>query len=340
MGSGRSQGHPPTMKQVAAHAGVSATTVSFVINGAEDHAIPQETQERVWQAVRELGYRPNAMAKALRTRRTNLIGFIADAVATTPFAVALIKGAQDCARANGKLLLIIDADGDVQQRGRALDTLLGRGIEGVLYAAMFHQEVALPEQFHELPTVLVDCYTPDNSFSSFVPDEVQGGKLATETLVGRGHRRIAIITNDVLSTGYPAPRGRLEGYKQALAEAGLPFDDDLFVEGDGDANSGYEATFKLRRLSEPPTAIFCCTDRMAMGVYDALKELGFRIPKDVAVIGFDNQEVIAAFLRPPLSSIALPHYEMGRQAVELLLSGSRNVTQQRVPCPLVERASA
>ncbi len=328
---------PPTIKQVAERAGVSPTTVSFVMNGVES-AIPAVTKERVWRAVRELGYRPNAMAQALRTRQSNLIGFVSDAVATTPFAVELIKGAQDCARANGKLLLVIDADGDDAQRERAVETMLERSVEGVLYAAMFHQEVSLPERFGETQTVLVDCFTRQ-PYASVVPDEVQGGREATGRLLEKGHKRVAIIPNDRLDKGYPAAAGRLEGYKAALAASGVPFAPELVREGDGNAESGYACALELIALPEPPTAIFCGTDRIAMGVYEALKSHGLKIPEDVAVIGFDNQEVIAENLRPPLSTMALPHYEMGRWAVERLLSEARDPIKHVVTCPFVERKS-
>lgn len=331
---------PPTIKEVAERARVSPATVSFVINKTKGQSFSTETKERVWAAVEDLGYRPNPAAQALRTRTSNFVGFVADAVATTPFAVDLIKGAQDCAKERGKLLLVIDADGNAEQRERAFEVMLEQRVEGIVYAAMFHQEIELFDRFRDLPVVLVDCYTKDNIFPAVVPDEIQGGQLATEQLIAKGHRRIAMLANAKFTEGYPAPIGRLEGYKRALENANLPFDDELVFEGDSHASTGYSGTRQLMQLRDPPTALFCGTDRMAMGSYDALKELGLGIPDDVAVIGFDNQEIIAAFLRPPLSTVMLPHYSMGWLAIERLFdTHSRDRQRHLVPCPFVPRES-
>lgn len=331
-----------TISDIARTAGVGVGTVSRVLN--DDPNVKEQTRQRIRQIIEKVGYQPSFTARSLRTQKTHVIGFIADAVATTPYAVNVIKGAQDAAWEEGKLLLVVDADNDESHREAALETMIERKVEGIIYAAMFHQEVKLSERFHDVPTVLVDCFTKEDNFPSVVPDEVRGGQMATEYLIQKGHRRIGIITNDKLSTGYPAPKGRLKGYKQALKKAHLPFDENLFLEGDSDANTGYECTLELMKLKRPPTAIFCCTDRMAMGAYDALKKLGLNIPDDVSVVGFDNQDVIATYLYPPLSTLALPHYEMGQWAVKQLLSkhSSGNVNannKQILPCPFIERAS-
>jgi LacI family transcriptional regulator len=331
-----------TISDIARKAGVGVGTVSRVLNN--DPKVKEQTRQKVQTIIKKLGYQPSFTARSLRTQKTHVIGFIADAVATTPYAVNVIKGAQDAAWEHGKLLLVVDADNDTTRREAALETMIERKVEGIIYAAMFHQEVALSKRFHDAPTVLVDCYSKDSTSPSVVPDEVQGGRLATEKLLERGHKRIAIITNDKLSSGYPAPKGRLKGYKQALQKAQIPFDESLFLEGNSNADTGYERTVTLMHLKHPPTAIFCCTDRMAMGAYDALKKLGYSIPNDVSVVGFDNQDVIATYLYPPLSTVALPHYEMGQWAIRQLLSkntlGAIQVKSQHIlPCPFIERAS-
>ena len=331
-----------TISDIARTAGVGVGTVSRVLN--DDPNVKEQTRERIQKIIEEVGYQPSFTARSLRTQKTHVLGFIADAVATTPYAVNVIKGAQDAAWEHGKLLLVVDADNNDERRDAALETMIERNVEGIIYAAMFHQEVNLSKRFRDVPTVLVDCFTKDNAFPSVVPDEVQGGRTATEQLIKKGHERIGIIINDKLNSGYPAPTGRLKGYKQALKKARIPFDKSLFLEGDSNATSGYECTLKLMKLKNPPTAIFCCTDRMAMGAYDALKKLKLRIPEDVSVSGFDNQDVIANYLSPPLSTVALPHYEMGKWAVNTLLlkenSGNLDVKQQHVlSCPFVQRAS-
>lgn len=326
-----------TIQDIAREAKVGVGTVSRVINN--DPNVKTKTREHVQAVIERVGYQPSFTARSLRTQQTHVIGFIADSVATTPYAVDVIKGAQDCAWENEKLLLVVDADGDDTLRERALEMMIERNVEGIIYAAMWHQEVNLTNKFRTLPTVLVDCYLKDASLPSCVPDEVQGGREATRELIKQNHKRIALILNESLDSPYPAARGRYEGYAQALKEAGLKLEPELIYFGDGDAASSFAYTLDLMKLEMPPTAIFCGTDRMAMGTYDALKSLGLSIPKDISVIGFDNQEVIAKQLHPPLSTMALPHAEMGRWAVNYLLSNNSENLQEVLFCPFVSRAS-
>jgi LacI family transcriptional regulator len=156
----------------------------------------------------------------------------------------------------------------------------------------------------------------------------------------KGHRRVAFIN---LGHGLPAAAGRLEGYKHALDAHGLAFDSSLVRYGDGTADGGYRCATELIRVPDPPTAIFCGNDPTAMGTYEALKERGLHIPDDVAVVGFDNQELIAAHLRPALSTVTLPHCEMGRWAVGHLIEqaehGRASPTRHAISCPYVERES-
>jgi LacI family transcriptional regulator len=328
------------MADIAHLAGVSRTTVSFVLNNhASAESIPTETKERILEAAKKLSYRPNLAAKGLRTNQTHTIGFITDEIATTPFAVNIIKGAQDVAWAHGKLLLIVNTGSDATVKETAIEMMLERQVEGIIYAAMYHQEVALPANIHDGSAVLLDCFCADRSLPSVVPDEVQGGRTATEVLLNKGHRRIGFL-NTIDRT--PAAFGRLEGYKQALQAYDIPFDEELVRFHVGEARGGYQGTLEFLQLREPPTAIFCFKDLMAMGVYDALRTRGLSIPGDVAVMGFDNQELIAAQLFPPLSTIQLPHYEMGKWAIEFLLEytgQSLPPVQHTIHCPYIERQS-
>jgi LacI family transcriptional regulator len=326
---------------VARQAGVSATSVSFVLNDVPDVNIPLETRNRIRAAAAELGYRPNAAAKLLRTSRSHTIGFITDEIASTPFAVDIIRGAQDAAWEYGKVLIIVNTGRNEAIMASAIETMLERRVEGLIYAAMFHQVVDVRLPAPEVPVVLLDCVSADPSLASVVPDEVGGGYTATEVLLRAGHRRIGFIN---LRPDIPASIGRLQGYRQALAAYGVPFDPALVRNtSETDHDEGYDHAKELMGRADPPTALFCGNDRTAMTVYDALKELGLRIPRDVAVVGFDNQELIAAHLRPPLSTVALPHYEMGRWSVEYLIrAGEReDVAPVRhvMPCPYVARAS-
>jgi LacI family transcriptional regulator len=334
----------PSMKDVADLAGVSRTTVSFVLNEVPNANIPLATRERVMIAVEELGYRPNALARGLRAQRTHTIGFISDEIATTPYAGRTIQGAQDLAWEYQSLILLVNTSGDDEMRLAAINNILDRRVDAIIYATMYHRECHPPDIIHQVPTVLLDCFVADHSLPSVVPDEVLGGYQATRHLLQEGHKRVGFI-NDVHTV--PAAIGRLQGYSQALAEFGLPFDDSLVTHGRSEQAGGYDGVMTLMSLDQRPTALFCFNDRMAMGAYDALRKLNLAIPDDVAVIGFDNQEIIAAHLYPSLTTMQLPHYEMGRWAVQHLLDlidkpdkQAGNPPQHKIHCPLVHRESA
>jgi LacI family transcriptional regulator len=337
--SKRSRTKRPSMYDVAQRAGVSQTTVSFVINDVPWANIPDETRQRIWDAVKELGWRPNAMARALSQQRSHTLGFISDEIATSPHAGAIIQGAQDAAWANDKMLLVINTGGDERLEQRAVEMMLERQVESLIYATMYHHPVVLPFNGLDVPLVLVDCFVADRSLPSVVPDEVQGGYTAIAALTARGHRRIGFINN---VDPIPAASGRLEGYRQALTAAGLPFDPALVRAGKSNSDGGRRCAAALLALPERPTALFCFNDLMAMGAYDAIKAQGLRIPEDIAVVGFDNLEIIAEHLHPPLSTVKLPHYKMGEWAIQFVLGLVNTPTgpiQHMMPCEFVERGS-
>ena len=344
MGKPSRRSRLPSMKDVAKQAGVSQTTVSFVVNRVENTNIPEETQARVWQVIAELGYRPNAMARNLRSNRTHTIGFISDVVATTPYAGQIIQGAQDAAWQQGYLLLVVNTGGNQAVKHAAAETLLERRVDGILYATMYHRAVSPPPQVREVPTVLLDCYVEDGSLPSVVPDEVKGGYMAAAALLQKGHKRIGLINN---LQPVPAMIGRQAGYRQALDEFGIAFDEALITYQSSDPPGGYAGLQKLMALSTPPTALFCFKDRMAMGAYRYAHENGLRMPADLANIGFDNQELIAPYLEPPLTTMELPHYAMGQWALQHLLTlvekpetqNGHPPVQQLCECPLIERSS-
>lgn len=328
------------MYDVARVAGVSQTTVSFVVNNVPNTNIPQETRDRVWAAVEELGWRPNALARGLSLQRSNTIGFVSDQIAIDPHAGKIIQGAQDAAWAQNKMLLVINTDSNSDIERAAMEMMLERQVEGLIYATMYHRPVTLLGAFRQMPTVLLDCYVEDRSLPSIVPDEVQGGRSATELLLQNGHRRIGFINH---VEPIPATLGRLKGYKDALASYGMPFDPNLVCSGKAVTEEGYRCATRLMQLPQRPTALFCFKDEMALGAYDAVKELGLRIPDDVAIVGFDNLELIAAHMRPPLTTVELPHYAMGQWAVEYLLKHANDLNpeplQHIIACPLIKRAS-
>jgi len=327
------------MTAVASRAGVSRTTVSFVLSNRENASIPESTRLRVLEAVDVLGYRPNAGAQALASQKTDWYGLITEIV-TAPFAVNIIKGVQDKAWDKRKFVLIASSEGDPTMEAAAIEKLLEQRVEGLIYATTWHRAVTLPPTANEVPTVLINCFDTEGRFASVVPDEEMGGYRAAKRLIDAGHSRVAFIN---LDPTMPAAIGRRSGYDRAHAEAGIEVDPDLIVYGHSLADGGYEAAGALLDLPAPPTAFFCGNDRMAMGAYDAIKERGLRIPQDIAVVGFDNQEVISGFLRPRLTTVALPFEQMGAVGVTMLadLTAGQPLGTKRmlIDCPLLERAS-
>lgn len=329
-------GHPVTMRDVAEAAGVSIATVSLVINDKKNARIGVDARKRVRDAIKELGYRPNALAKTLVSGSSKFIGLVADAIATTPFAGQIIHGAQDEAWKHGYVLLVANTDGNQDAEREAIGMMLEHKVRGILYSTWFHRAADVPEALRETDFVLVDCFSPQNDAVAVVPDEIQGGRTATQLLIDNGHKQIAIINT---TTPSPAHEGRLLGYRQALDAAGIEFDPRLVIDAAPEQEGGYEAVADL--LASNATAVFCHNDRVAMGLYDGLRRRGLSIPEDMAVVGFDNQEVIAAHLRPPLTTVALPHYELGVKGIRLLLGLDSHQPDElvTVECPPVVRES-
>jgi LacI family transcriptional regulator len=329
------------IRDVAAHAGVSVTTVSHVLNDVPGKRISAATRDRVRRAAEQLGYAPNGVARSLRLQRSQMIGLVSDEIATTPYAGLIILGAQEAASKHGWLLMLVNTGVDVAFEAAEIQALRQRQVDGFLYARMYHQVVTLPPSLAGVPTVLLDARSADLSIPSAVPDEETGGRTATRELIRHGHTRIAFLNN---IDDIPATRGRLAGYRAALDEAGIGFDGRWVVTDSSDTDGGLRAARQVLAGPDRPTALFCFNDRMAMGAYHAAAERGLRIPDDLSVIGFDNQEIIADGLRPRLTTLALPHYEMGAWAVETLIrhieglerEGPDNVTLE---CPLVVRDS-
>ncbi len=333
-----------TIEDIAEKSGVSRGTVSRVLNNHP--AVSAETRAKVLAVMERFNYRPSFSARQMRTDTSSLIGFFTDEVVTTPYAVDIIRGAQEALWARGKMMMIVSGGYDASLTKTSIGVLLERRVEGILYAAMYHHAVDVPPEAADVPLVLVNCFARHGTYATFVPDEEAGGYAATRHLLERGHRRIGFL--NLGDPGLPKPppvpaaTGRLEGYKKALAEAGVPYDPDLLRYTSQATEESYRLTLELLGLPNPPTAIFCGNDRTAMGAYAAINACGLRIPADVAVVGFDNILDITEGLWPQLTSVQLPHYEMGRLAVEYLFGSKPGHHQPRlhkVDCPLVVRAS-
>jgi LacI family transcriptional regulator len=306
-----------TIKQVAAEAGVSITTVSHVLNNVPGLRVNPATRQRIEEVSARLGYVPNGIAQSLRTQRSNSIGLIGDEIVTTPFAGKLVLGAQEVAIARDAVLFVVSTGYQRDVEAREIEELLRRQVDGILYASMFHRELALPEQLASVPTVILngECTTPGVPWVA--PDEVAGGRDAAEVLIEAGHTRLGFINN---IDEIPASAGRLAGFTARMAEAGIAPESLAVTAAETDPAGGYAAAMELLTREPRPTAIFCFNDRLAMGAYRAAAELGLQIPRDVSIMGFDNHEFVADGIHPGLTTIELPHYDMGVWAAEQLFN--------------------
>lgn len=329
----------PSMTDVANEAGVSQTTVSLVLNNADGARLSAHTRERVMEVAARLGYRPVRRGGAPGASGAAAIAFVCDEISTDPWTAIELDGVREKAWEQGLTVSVGVTRGDAEMEQAVLARVTAQPLLGLIYATINTRQIHPPAALFSVRTVLVNCYAADRSLPSVVPGEVSGGHTATDYLAKAGHRRIGYIDGE---SRMEASRDRLKGYRQALATADLPFDPELVRQGNWQPITGYQRTLELMRLASPPTAIFCANDLMAMGCYEALKELGLRIPEDVAVMGYDDRE-IARYLHPPLTTVLLPHAEMGAWAAEYLLdhaasSGDRPI-QLKMECPLVERRS-
>ena len=328
----------PTMHDVAAAAGVSQAAVSLVLSGNSAGRASESTAQRVRDAAAKLGYRTNLQAKTLKTGVAEIIGMVGDEVATSPFSGDLIKGAQDRAWRDGNAMMTIDTGRDDRLRSAALETLLSHQVRGILFTLDYHRETQVPEAALEVRTVCLNGRDVSGRVPSVVPDEERGGHEATTRLLDAGHTRIGMI-NIYPTETLPAARDRRRGYTRALIEAGLDPDPSLVIPGEGGQADGERGTRALLALPEPPTAIFCGNDRTALGAYQALQEMGLRVPEDVSIVGFDDQDVLQDFFHPPLTTMRLPYLAMGELAAALVLDPSSPAEVHAVHCPAILRGS-
>lgn len=337
----RAHGGRARISDVARVAGVSPTTVSHAMSGAR--SVNAQTRERILVAARELGYAPDRVASGLRRQRTGIVGFIGDHVATTPFAGRIIAGARAAGLERDVLLLVVETEGDEAEESALVDRMLAQRVDGLLLARSYNQRIARPRLAAAVPIVLIDA-APDPGWhvDAVVPDEAQIAALACEVPLRLGHREIAYATTNDDSR---ASRGRALAVRTILGDAGVALPDDRIVHVASDAAGGREAGARLLDRADRPTAVVCFNDQIAMGVMQAAGRLGLRVPEDVSIVGIDDLFPVADALDPGLTTVALPHEQMGRWGMERLLDRIDGATDERpgrvhqLPGRLVERAS-
>lgn len=328
-----------TLADVAARAGVSRTTASFVTTGRRDMRISKDAVQRVLAAARELNYRPNLLARSLRTRVRHNVGFISDRITTEAFTGDMIRGGVAMAQKHGRLLFIGETQGDAAIELDVTQSMLDWGVAGFVYAAMYTQEVTLPASLQGHRIVLLNCTTSNRRYPSVLPDENAAGRDAALLLLEQGHRDAIVLVGgarDVIRQGVFAARERLDGIEQALAAAGAGLAG--FVPSAWRPDLAFDAVSEFLAGGGSASAFVCMNDKVAFGTYQAIAEAGLRVPEDVSVVSFDDSD-IAAWLRPGLTSIAIPHFEMGQLAVELMASDTTTPEVHRLPMPIHSRGS-
>ncbi|PRY58659.1 LacI family DNA-binding transcriptional regulator [Glycomyces artemisiae] len=333
-----------TLADVAKAAGVSRTTASLVLSDRGDELrISEPVQQRVRQVAAELAYRPNAASQVLRTGLSRTFGFISDTVATSQLAGDMIKGALEGARRHDHMLFIGESEGSEDEQARLIQAMVDRQVDGIVIASMFTRERPVPSGVGR-PLVFLNTVPaePRAQVPVVIPDEIGAGRAAARALLDAGHRKIHLIgagpTLDDVPPLTIAGRERLEGILQELGGAGLEPASGRRC-GIWLPEDGWRATAALLRSGVADGAILCFNDRLALGAYQAIQEAGFRVPQDFSVVSFDDHQ-LAGWLRPGLTTVALPHYELGRRAIDALLAPAAAAAGvERVPMPLRARGS-
>jgi len=339
-----------THMDVARRAGVSPAVVSYVVNNGPRATSP-DARARVLTAIEELGYHPNAFARGLARQETHTIGFVmhdyvpSDMFAA-PYTVAILSGLTSALKAKEHYTLIYPSM--IDENLASLSALLHSGrVDGLVVRPVQESPASDPLMdviaAARVPCVCIEHAAADRfGFPTLTYDDEGGAYAATQYLVARGHRRIGHLQGDVR---YPAARARLDGYKRALVEAGLDRDEGLIQGNDWSSSDAAQGVRHLLESADPPTAIFAANDVRAMGAIMTLHERGYRIPEDVAIIGFDDIP-LARDMTPPLTTVRIPLVELGRSAADIVLRlieepGAGDAAVSRtLPVELVHRGTA
>jgi LacI family transcriptional regulator len=331
-------GGAPTIRDVARIADVSIGTASKALNAGG--RLSQETRDKVLRVAREIGYRPNDLAQSLHRAKSRTIGIISND-SFGRFTFPIVEALEERLAEEGIAVFMCNATDDPARERQHLDQLLGKRIDGlVVTARRADKRAPIGPLAHGLPVIYVFSQADDPGALSLLPDDEGGAVLAVAHLAALGRKRIAHITGP---EHFEAVRLRRNGYRSALAEAGLPEIESFYLSGVWSEAWGREAAGKLFSGPQKPDAIFCGNDQIARGASDTLRETGLVVPADVAIVGFDNWDVMVLAARPQLTSIDMNLKTLGREAGDSLLemiAGKKLSGVKRRPCSLVARASS
>lgn len=304
-----------SIKDIASEAGVSVCTVSLVMNNKYHHRVSNGVAQHVRDVAQAMGYKPNSVARTLRTGRSHTLGFITDEIVTSPYAGRVLQGAQEAARRLGYVCLVANTNYDSQMESQEINALRRYNVDGFLYALMYHRTVDIPSSLANSPIVVADGEDAAGRKPSIFPDDELAGYDATNRLIKAGCRRIVYFGSE---TTIIAQRDRYAGYRRALKDGGIPFDESLVINVLESTNAADEAKRMFDEIR--PDGIFCFNDVRATFIYEEARRRGIQIGTDVSVISIDNQPFIIEVLKPSLTTLELPHYAMGFEAVRQLVS--------------------
>lgn len=313
------------MRDVAEQAGVSVTTVSHVLN--RSRPVNEDVRDRVLATMDSLGYRPNALARSLRRKETLTIGVIIPD-SSNPFFAEVTRGIEEFSFEAGYNVILCNSAGQAARERRYTQTLIEKWVDGIAVAPVEDELDHIRAALHRgIPTVVLDREPRDVACGVVLVNNRAGGRQAVDHLLARGHRRIACIVAHAAAR--PGSTGRVDGYRDGMRVAGLEpeellvYVDDLQQGGElTEMQAGYAAMREVLARSSPPPAVFLTNDLMAIGAMRAIAEQGLDIPRDVAVVGFDDI-ALASYTSPPLTTVAQPRLEMGRLVAEMLVGRSR-----------------
>ena len=323
-----------SLDDISKATGFFVATVSRVLSNS-DYPVRDATRQRVLQAAQEMGYQPNLSARSLRTDKTDTIGIVVDDI-MSPFAPPIVRGIQDCLAAHDISSLVVNSDWNPEREHAAIGSLLSRPVDGIIFVEYSHRARHAALERSQKPHLFVHRLFGTPIRNSVVPDDEYGAALAVRHLIALGHSRVGFINGPA---NWHNAFGRFTGYRNELEEHGIPFDPALVQPGDWEFDSGYAAAEALLQLANSPTAVFAANDLMALGAIYAFRDVDLEIPRDMAVVGYDNRDFSRIF-RPQITTVNMPVYEMGHKAAELLvmqIAGGGSVDEVKVKGRLVVR---
>ena len=313
-----------TMRDVARLAGVSTSTVSAVIN--DSVVVSPERTARVKSAMIALDYQPDAIARSLKTGRSNAIGVVVPDI-TNAFYPEVIRGIELAAQNAGYSVLLCDSNEDHAVEERHLSALFSRRVDGVILACSANSRANEVIGRRHIPVIFIDRLPASADINSVCTDNVRAGQVAAEHLIGLGHRRIGMLAGHL---GLSPHRDRLEGFRKAMQEAHLPILDEYLITGNVQVEDGLQAGHRLLDLPNPPTAIMASNNKLLLGVLQAVDERKIAIPRDLSVLGFDDYLWNMHF-NPTLTAVAQPTDDIGRKSFELLLQLILQPQEENLP---------